>query len=100
MLDRVKDNFLALMEDVPRLENRVKMVGVVPLLDLGGFYRLPFWIETEAGVSLEIEDEGIVIQGRIDVLVQKNRLWLLIIEFKRRDFAVTRAIIHKRWRIC
>lgn len=91
-LDRVKANFLELMEDPLLLENTVKMVVLAPLLDLAGFYRRPFRIETETGVDLEMEDEGLVIRGRIDVLVLKNRLWLLVIESKRSDFAVTRAI--------
>lgn len=91
-LDRVKANFLALMEDPPLLENTVKMVVLAPLLDLAGFYRPPFRIETETSVTLGMEDEGIVIQGRIDVLVQKHRLWLFVIESKRSDFSVTRAI--------
>ena len=91
-LDRVKANFLELMEDPPMLENSVKMVVLAPLLDLAGFYHKPFRIETETSVDVELEDEGTVIRGRIDVLVQKNRLWLLVIESKRSDFAVTRAI--------
>ena len=92
LLDRVKANFLALMEDPPMLENTVKMVVLAPLLDLAGFYHKPFRIETETSVALEMKDEGTVIRGRIDVLVLKNRLWLLVIESKRSDFAVTRAI--------
>jgi predicted type IV restriction endonuclease len=91
-LERVKANFLALMEDPPMLENTVKMVVLAPLLDLAGFYRPPFRIETETSVTVEMADEGIVIQGRIDVLVQKHRLWLFVIESKRSDFSVTRAI--------
>jgi len=87
LLDRVKANFLELM-----LENTVKMVVVAPLLDLAGFYHKPFRIETETSVALEMRDEGTIIRGRIDVLVLKNRLWLLVIESKRSDFAVTRAI--------
>jgi hypothetical protein len=39
-----------------------------------------------------MKDEGAIIRGRIDVLVVKNQLWLLVIESKRSDFAVTRAI--------
>lgn len=39
-----------------------------------------------------MQDEGITIRGRIDVLVLKDRLWLLVIESKRSDFAVSRAI--------
>ncbi|GBO56582.1 hypothetical protein APA_4917 [Pseudanabaena sp. lw0831] len=92
LLDRVKANFLELMEDPPMLENTVKMVVLAPLLDLAGFYHKPFRIETETATALEMKDEGAIIQGRIDVLVIKNRLWLLVIESKRSDFAVTRAI--------
>ena len=92
LLDRVKANFLELMEDPPMLENTVKMVVLAPLLDLAGFYHKPFRIETETAIALEIKDEGAIIRGRIDVLVIKNRLWLLVIESNRSDFAVTRAI--------
>ena len=92
LLNRVKANFLELMEDPPMLENTVKMVVLAPLLDLAGFYHKPFRIETETSVALEMKDEGAIIRGRIDVLVIKNGLWLLVIESKRSDFAVTRAI--------
>jgi predicted type IV restriction endonuclease len=92
LLDRVKTNFLELMEDPPMLENSVKMVVLAPLLDLAGFYHKPFRIETEASVDVELEDEGLAIRGRMDVLVLKDRLWLLVIESKRSDFAVTRAL--------
>ena len=91
-LNRVKANFVELMEDPPMLENSVKMVVLAPLLDLAGFYHKPFRIETETSTEIEIEDEGVVVRGRIDVLVLKERLWLLVIESKRSDFAVTRAI--------
>ena len=92
LLDRVKANYLELMEAPPMLENTVKMVVLAPLLDLCGFYHRPFRIKTETGVSLKMEDEGIVIRGRIDVLVLNQKFWLLVIESKRSDFAVTRAI--------
>lgn len=92
LLDRVRANFVGLMEDPPMLENSVKMVVLAPLLDLAGFYHKPFRIETESSIELAMQDEGTVIRGRIDVLVLKHRLWLLVIESKRSDFAVTRAI--------
>lgn len=92
LLDRVKANFLELMEDPPMLENTVKIVVLAPLLDLAGFYHKPFRIETETSVALEMKDEGTIIRGRIDVLGIKNRLWLLVIESKRSDFAATGAI--------
>ncbi len=92
LLNRVKANFLELMEDPPMLENTVKMVVLAPLLDLAGFYHKPFRIETETAIALEMKDEETIIRGRIDILVIKNQLWLLVIESKRSDFAVTRAI--------
>lgn len=91
-LDRVKNNFLSLLEDPPLLENSVKMVVISPLLDLAGFYQSPLRIETESSIEIKTEDEGLMIKGRIDVLVIKNRLWLLVIESKRSDFSVTTAI--------
>lgn len=92
ILDRVRDNFWELMEDPPLLENAVKLVVLAPLLDLAGFYRKPFQLETEASVTLTMEDEGTTIRGRIDVLVLRDRLWLLVIESKRNDFSAVRAI--------
>lgn len=92
LLDRVQANFTALMEDPPMLENSVKMMVLSPLLDLAGFYRQPFPIETETSIDLELEDDGLIIRGRIDVLVLKEQFWRLVIESKRSDFAVTRAI--------
>jgi Type I restriction enzyme R protein N terminus (HSDR_N) len=91
-LDRVHTNFLGLLEEPPILENSVKMVVLAPLLDLAGFYRRPFRITTETSIDVELEDEGTVIRGRIDVLVVNALLWLVVIESKRSDFAVTRAL--------
>ncbi|MEO1146362.1 MAG: type I restriction endonuclease [Cyanobacteria bacterium J06638_22] len=91
-LDRVKHNYLDLLEDPPILENSVKMVVLAPLLDLAGLYRRPFRITTETSIDIDLEDENTVIRGRIDVLVINEFLWLVVIESKRSDFAVTRAL--------
>jgi hypothetical protein len=92
MLDRVKQNFESLMEDPPMLENTVKMVVLSPLLDLAGFYRSPYSIETEPSVELTATDGDTIVRGRINVLVLQQRLWLLVIESKRSDFSVTRGL--------
>lgn len=91
-LDRVKQNFESLMEDPPMLENTVKMVILSPLLDLAGFYRSPYSIETEPSVELTATDGDTIVRGRIDVLVLQKHLWLLVIESKRSDFSVTRGL--------
>ncbi len=92
MLDRVKQNFESLMEDPPMLENTVKMVILSPLLDLAGFYRSPYSIETEPSIELTATDGAQIVRGRIDVFVLQQRLRLLVIESKRSDFSVTRGL--------
>jgi hypothetical protein len=74
LLDRVKENFTALMEDLPMLENTVKM-------------------RSEAAVRLEIEDEeGQVYRGRIDGLIVQEHLWIILVEPKRTSFNVEVAL--------
>jgi hypothetical protein len=102
-LDRVKTNYISLVENSPLLEEAVKLVVLSPLLDLAGFYRYPFQIATEE--PIEISEEVIVeenqegnvnqteiIKGKIDILVLHKRLWLLVIESQRTNFSLQKAI--------
>lgn len=90
-LDRVKTEFLYLAEHlIP--ESLVSLVVLSPLLSLAGFYRPPFRVTTEAPVQIATEDEGEIVQGRIDVLVLQNQLWVLVIESKRGSFSLEPAI--------
>jgi hypothetical protein len=121
-LERVKTNYISLVENSPLLEEavsqrvagvppvvatgepvRVKLVILSPLLDLAGFYRSPFQIATEEPIEIseEIaitdgrESNGIgkeIIKGRIDVLVLYKQFWLLVIESKRTNFSLQKAI--------
>jgi len=91
-LDRVKTHFKRLLKSPPLLENSVKMVVLSPLLDMAGFYDDPFHIRSEVSVEIATEDEGEVIRGRIDVLVLKDRFWILALEAKRSDFDVNVAM--------
>ena len=90
-LDRVKSNYRNLIEYPPLLENAVKMVVLSPLLDLAGFYQPPFRVETETSINLAAEDEGVIVKGRIDVLVLQEQLWLLVIESKKAEFSLESA---------
>jgi predicted type IV restriction endonuclease len=69
------------------LENTVKLAVVAPLLDLSGLFLPPFYVSTEDSVEIEATDESIVVRGRIDVLVLKEQLWVLVIESKRAEFS-------------
>jgi predicted type IV restriction endonuclease len=88
-LQRVKENFLDQLRLRLLIEETVKLVVVAPLLDLAGFYRSPYQIETEFPVQLEISDgEGDVIQGRIDMLVIRKSIWIALVESKRTQISV------------
>ena len=92
LLERIKTNFLNLIEYSPMLENAVKMVVLSPLLDLAGFYQRPLRISTEKQVEIVSEDEGTIIKGKIDVLVLQEQLWILVIEAKKAQFSLEPGI--------
>ena len=90
-LDRVKASYLNLVK-YSMLEEAVKMVIVSPLLNLASFYLHPFHIATEETVEIYDEDEGVVIKEKIDFLVVKNQLLVLVIESKRASYSLEVAI--------
>ncbi len=91
-LDRIKSNYLNLIEYPPMLENTVKMVVLSPLLDLAGFYQRPFRISTEKQLEILSEDEGTIVKGKIDVLVLQEQFWILVIEAKKAQFSLETGI--------
>jgi hypothetical protein len=92
-LDRVKQNYLSQLEVQALNEETVKMVVVSPLLDIAGFYRYPFTIDSEVSIEIQDTDEnGTALTGRIDTLIVRDRLWILLVESKRPRFSVQAAI--------
>lgn len=87
-LDKVKAGYLNLLNHLPLLENAVRMAVVDPLLFIGDFYLFPFRIKAEKSVEISTEDEGILIKGKIDTLILKDQLWVMIIESKRIAYSV------------
>ncbi len=88
-LNRVKQNFLDQLRSRLLIEETVKLVVVSPLLDLAGFYRAPYQVESEVPIQLAIpdEEEGL-IQGRIDTLIVRRSLWIVLVESKRTQISV------------
>ncbi|WP_293065492.1 MULTISPECIES: type I restriction endonuclease [unclassified Moorena] len=91
-LERVRSNYFNLVNRRPLLEEAVKMVVLSPLLDLAGFFQPPFSIRTETSVEIAAEDNQVIVRGRIDVLVVRQRLWILVIESKSTKFDVMAAL--------
>lgn len=90
-LDRVKASYLHLAKR-PMLEEMVKMVVLSPLLDLAGFYLPPFYSKSEESVEIIEEDEGVLVKGKIDVLVLQDQFWVIVIESKRTKFSLEPGI--------
>lgn len=90
-LDRVKESYFNLAMR-PMLEEMVKMVVLSPLLDMAGFYLPPFYSTSEESVEIIEEDEGVVVRGKIDVLVLQDQFWVIVIESKRAKFSLEPGI--------
>ncbi|NJP11064.1 MAG: restriction endonuclease subunit R [Leptolyngbyaceae cyanobacterium RU_5_1] len=91
-LTRVQHNFLDQLQSRLLIEETVKLVVVSPLLDLAGFYRSPYQIESEVPIQLEIPDGSAdIVQGRIDTLVVQRSLWIVLVESKRTQISVHTA---------
>ena len=81
-LDRIQASYLHLVSMTSMVEDVVKMVVLSPLLYLADFSS-PSFIQSEVAVQFSIADEELAIEGKIDILVLHNRLWILLIESKR-----------------
>lgn len=92
-LEQVQISFNYLLEKAPLLEDVVKLVVLAPLLELAGFFQPPFQIQSEPEVEISTTDpeNGIVVRGKIDILVISKRLWILVIKSKMSDFSLTKA---------
>ncbi|MEB3311070.1 MAG: type I restriction enzyme HsdR N-terminal domain-containing protein [Snowella sp.] len=74
------------------LESTVMLLLVSPLLTVAGFYDPPFRIKAEESVRLTVSDSEDVLQGRIDVLILLDRLWVMVLESKKTMLSVWSAV--------
>ncbi len=87
-LDKVKAGYLNLLNYPPLLEDVVRMAVLDPILFIGDFYLAPFYVKSEQSIDIYQEDDGVIIRGRIDTLVLKNQLWVMVIESKRAAYSI------------
>jgi hypothetical protein len=88
VMDRVKVGYFNLIKYPPLLEDTVKMAVLAPLLNFAGFYLYPFHTKSEYSVNISEEDGEMIVEGKIDVLVLKEQLWVMVIESKRATFSI------------
>ena len=88
ILDKVKAGYFNLLRHPHKLENAVKMAVVSPLLLLADFFLPPFQFQAEKSVQLVSEDDGTIVEGRIDILVLQNQFWVTVIESKQAGYSV------------
>ena len=91
-LDRVQEGYFNLIQYPRLLENVVKLTIVSPLLFIAGLYLSPFHIKAEKSIEIRAEDEGILIDGRIDILVLKQNFWVTVIESKQTSFSLEEGL--------
>lgn len=92
LLDKVKAGYLNLLNYPPLLEDVVRMAIVDPILFIGDFYLSPFYVKSEESIDIAVPDEDIIIKGRIDTLVLKDRFWVMIIESKKASFSIEEGL--------
>jgi hypothetical protein len=74
------------------LESTVMLLLVSPLLTVAGLYDPPFRIKAEESVQITIADSEETLQGRIDVLVLRDRVWIIVLESKKTMLSVWSAL--------
>jgi hypothetical protein len=65
---------------------------VSPLLTVAGLYDPPFRIKAEESVQITIADSEETLQGRIDLLVLQDQLWVIVLESKKTMLSVWSAL--------
>ncbi len=91
-LDDLRRRYLYQRSEGQLLEGTVTLLLVAPLLTVAGFYDPPFRVRAEESVQLTLEDPEEILQGRIDVLVLLNHLWVVVLESKKTALSVWTAL--------
>jgi hypothetical protein len=91
-LDELRRRYLYQRSVGQLLEGTVTLLLASPLLAIAGFYDPPFRVRAEESVQLTLDDEEEVLQGRVDVLVLLNQLWVVVLESKKTALSVWTAL--------
>jgi len=91
-VEELRRRYLYQRSEGQLLEGTVTLLLASPLLTVAGLYDPPFRVRAEESVQLTLEDGEEVLQGRIDVLVLLNQLWVVVLESKKTALSVWTAL--------
>ncbi len=91
-LDRLKARYLDYAECGSITEGTVNFIMLSPLLELLGLMNSPLELRSEKYLRFEIEDGATQLEGLMDAVVLREKLWLVVIESKRYGFSVRQAV--------
>ena len=91
-LDTLRRRYIYQRSQGPLLEGTVTLLLASPLLAVAGFYDPPFQVRAEESIQLTLRDREETLQGRIDILVLLDRLWVVILESKKTALSVWNAL--------
>lgn len=91
-LDKIQQGYFNLIEYPTLLENVVKLSIISPLLFIAGFYLPPFHIKAEKSIAIYAQDEQVKIEGRIDILILREKLWATLIDSKQLAFSLEEGL--------
>ncbi|GAB1540472.1 hypothetical protein NUACC21_31410 [Scytonema sp. NUACC21] len=92
LLDKVKVGYFNLLNYPPLLKDVVIMAIIDPILFIGDFYLNAFYVRSEGSVDIVVSDGDVNIKGRIDTLVFRDKLWVMIIESKKASFSIEEGL--------
>ncbi|OAB63067.1 type I restriction endonuclease subunit R [Leptolyngbya valderiana BDU 20041] len=91
-LDLQRKRYIYQRSERQLLEGTVTLLVASPLLATAGLYDPPFRICAEESVQLTLRDREETLQGRLDILVLRDRLWVVVVESKKTALSVWTAL--------
>jgi hypothetical protein len=91
-VEQLRRRYLYHRSSGPLLEETVKLLMVGPLLAVAGFYDPPFRVRAEESIQFTCSDSEEILRGRIDALVLRDRLWVIVIESKKTMLSLWTAL--------
>lgn len=91
-LHKLRQRYLYQRTKGQLLESTALLLLASPLLALAGFYDPPFTVRAEESVQLVLADSEEVLQGRLDVLVLWEQVWVVVVESKKTALSLWSAL--------